>query len=322
MESVNIPSSIRNIENSAFSSCTSLKSVIVPKSVKYIGEKALGYESWYGTLNDFKIYGYAKSEAQYYAEENEIEFVEIDDNDYTTTAVTTTTAPATTTAVTTTTAPVTTTAVTTTTPPVTTTEETTTLSRHIKIDSTNIYVSDEEQIVDIPVSVEGNVGFAAVKFKFELDGNMQIVGVEDGLLKNVEINKDTLAWFSSSARDMKLDGVLFTLKVSVPANTKEGDYNIKLISTSDDFATENYQSYIPSKITNSVVNVSIFVPKPGDLTGDGEITVKDLVIMKQIALGEFIELDIKAILPIIDLNGDGKFSAVDLVVMIIILIET
>lgn len=80
LEEVEFNEGLEAIGKQAFRQCTSLKNVELPASVKKIGEKALGYAS--DTAKDadlkiiegFTITGYANTEAEKYAEKNEITF--------------------------------------------------------------------------------------------------------------------------------------------------------------------------------------------------------------------------------------------------------
>ncbi len=96
LESVTIPPSVKSIGRRAFASCSSLKSIMIPDlvtsieeytfshcykltevvigdSVTSIGDKAFSY------CNNLKIYGYNNTVAQSYADDNEIEFVSLDE---------------------------------------------------------------------------------------------------------------------------------------------------------------------------------------------------------------------------------------------------
>ena len=81
LTSVIIPNSITAIGKYAFYDCYNLSKVKIPESVKSIGNKAFGYNdafSEYKTEN-FKIYGFANTAAETYANENEFVFVPIPD---------------------------------------------------------------------------------------------------------------------------------------------------------------------------------------------------------------------------------------------------
>lgn len=67
-----VPDSVNKIYDFAFSGCTSLEKVVIPKSVKSISANA------FNKCSNLTIYGYSKSYAESYAEENGINFVSLD----------------------------------------------------------------------------------------------------------------------------------------------------------------------------------------------------------------------------------------------------
>ena len=83
---VTIPNGLVSIGNNAFYGCINLKSITIPGSVTFIGERALGYYTYYyGThhsdenrkLKDFTIYGYQGGVAEQYANGNKFTFVSL-----------------------------------------------------------------------------------------------------------------------------------------------------------------------------------------------------------------------------------------------------
>lgn len=75
-----IPNTVKEIEEGAFLSCEHLKSVTIPKSVLYIGEKAFGYLSYLYKIEGFIIYGYKNTAAEKYAKDNDFVFVALDED--------------------------------------------------------------------------------------------------------------------------------------------------------------------------------------------------------------------------------------------------
>ena len=67
-----IPNSVQSIGDYAFSNCPNLSAIIVPPSVRHIGELALGVRNF---NPDLVIYGNAGSYAEAYAKEHSLRFV-------------------------------------------------------------------------------------------------------------------------------------------------------------------------------------------------------------------------------------------------------
>ena len=82
LSSISIPSNVKTLTDEEFISCEKLKKVTIPKTVKKIGERALGYiESEYdgriSKVKGFTIRGYKGSAGEKYAKKNGFKFVKI-----------------------------------------------------------------------------------------------------------------------------------------------------------------------------------------------------------------------------------------------------
>lgn len=79
-----IGNSVKSIDDYAFLGCANLVEITIPKTVTSIGERAFGYvfddkNLKYVVIDGFTIYGYNNTEAQRYANDNEIKFVSLGD---------------------------------------------------------------------------------------------------------------------------------------------------------------------------------------------------------------------------------------------------
>jgi hypothetical protein len=109
-------------------------------------------------------------------------------------------------------------------------------------------------------------------------------------------------------------GTLLTIPIRVAADAKPGEYpiNITLASLNDPTGTD-----IPVTVTGGKVVVAEVAPPPavvpGDLTGDGKLTVDD--VQAAILLAFQAQPD-PAKVKIVDVNNDGKLSLADLRIML------
>lgn len=82
LENITIPDSVKEIEYDAFVGCKHLTNLTIPDSVEKFGAHSIGFNPGhdaqiYVNNSDFTMYGYTYSEAQKYADENNIEFISI-----------------------------------------------------------------------------------------------------------------------------------------------------------------------------------------------------------------------------------------------------
>lgn len=82
LETLEVPESVDQVDENAFFGCTSLKTVTIPASVKKIGKNAFGYvigtgSKQFDVIDGFTIKGEVGSEAQAYADANNITFVDV-----------------------------------------------------------------------------------------------------------------------------------------------------------------------------------------------------------------------------------------------------
>ena len=77
LESIKIPSKVKTIGYHAFEYCSSLKMIILPESVE-----SIEIDAFFKCNEEFTIYGYEGTYAQQYANENNIPFKLVDDEDF------------------------------------------------------------------------------------------------------------------------------------------------------------------------------------------------------------------------------------------------
>ena len=82
LSSISIPSNVRTLTEDEFLECDNLMTVTIPKTVKKIGKRALGYldnyyRSDYKKIKGFTIRGYKGSAGEKYAKKNGFKFVKI-----------------------------------------------------------------------------------------------------------------------------------------------------------------------------------------------------------------------------------------------------
>ena len=164
--------------------------------------------------------------------------------------------------------------------------------------------------VDIPVSVSGNPGIGGFAFTVDYDESaMTLVSASQSSAIGGQLYlSKRLIWIG--AEDYEGNGILFTLKFTV-SDAASGTYAVSLKYEKGDVCNYNEE-----EVDFLIVPGSIKVGLPGDVSGDGLITIKDLSDLKHLLAGlsgnEYI-------LANCDVNEDGKITIKDIATLKIML---
>ncbi len=124
----------------------------------------------------------------------------------------------------------------------------------------------EDQLVAVPVSIEGNPGFMGAKFKFTFEAGMEINSLVAGSLSSqgTTYGKTSVVWIGNS--NVTEDGILFTLMVKVPAGTTPGKYSVNLEIPDESIVAFDYTIYDSFDIANGSIEIIGEVPPPTTTT--------------------------------------------------------
>lgn len=162
--------------------------------------------------------------------------------------------------------------------------------------------------VSIAVNLDSNPGIAGATFSVNYDDVLTLESVDDKsvlpgtmIAGQVGTKPYTMLWYGSN--DSTKTGCFVILNFRVADNAKEGSYNVS-ISCSDASNEKGADVTIPS--TSAVVTVKS-ARLPGDVNGDGKVSIKDSVRLAQYLAGWSVTIQSDNA----DVNGDGKISIKD-----------
>lgn len=162
--------------------------------------------------------------------------------------------------------------------------------------------------VSIAVNLDSNPGIAGATFSVNYDDVLTLESVDDKsvlpgtmIAGQVGTKPYTMLWYGSN--DSTKTGCFVILNFRVADNAKEGSYNVS-ISCSDASNEKGADVTIPS--ASAVVTVKS-ARLPGDVNGDGKVSIKDSVRLAQYLAGWSVTIQSGNA----DVNGDGKISIKD-----------
>ena len=117
-----------------------------------------------------------------------------------------------------------------------------------------VTVKPNTAIVDVPVTISGNTGFAGGGFVFNYDSKLSFDSViEEIITPERSVKNNSLALTFARSENRTANGTMFTLQFKLPVNTKNGD-EFKIESLLNGFVEENGED-IAVKLVDGAIKV-------------------------------------------------------------------
>ena len=174
--------------------------------------------------------------------------------------------------------------------------------------------------VTVAVSIENNPGIALLRMEVSFDRTkLEIVKKNPDEFPNFDLldsgltgwegndnGSKTQFWWDSN-KDTNFTGEIVKLKFRVLDGAEKGDTAITISPVEDGILNSALVDYIPVIQSGKV---TIYKNIPGDINGDGKVSSKDLLLLKQYLAWLPVTLVGNA-----DVNADGKVSSKDLLLL-------
>ena len=170
------------------------------------------------------------------------------------------------------------------------------------------------------MSIENNPGIALLRMEVSFDRTkLEIVKKNPDEFPNFDLldsgltgwegndnGSKTQFWWDSN-KDTNFTGEIVKLKFRVLDGAEKGDTAITISPVEDGILNSALVDYIPVIQSGKV---TIYKNIPGDINGDGKVSSKDLLLLKQYLAWLPVTLVGNA-----DVNADGKVSSKDLLLL-------
>ncbi len=170
--------------------------------------------------------------------------------------------------------------------------------------------------VKVDVTIENNPGITA--FNFSVDYPMEVLTLENVEYNALFSSKATgsktmespfiISWFSTLSEDEAENGVIATLTFKVKDDVTAGNYNINLTYDKNNIFDSTFTN-ISFATNNSEVTIKDYIP--GDVNGDSNVNMKDVVLLQQFLNDWNVEIDENAA----NVNGDTLINMKDIVLL-------
>lgn len=206
-------------------------------------------------------------------------------------------------------------------------DETENISR-IYIEDIKTDKNKKGDVIEVPVNVKNNQGFASTGFSITYSDNIKLTDTKGGIIERpvFYIDGNTASVTSSSEKNLKEDGVLFTLcfalQKDISANEKADISLQKLVFSSSngkDVETEIKNPTITFEIKQEIEPTTETISQIekydylGDINRDKKVDSKDavkiLIAYAKIIVGIEPEISIEDA----DINSDGRIDSKDAV---------
>ena len=170
--------------------------------------------------------------------------------------------------------------------------------------------------ITVTVSLDNNPGLAGLVISLQYDASLlTFVSVTDGeLFSGFTKAENRLKYLFDDDYNVTDDGVLLTLVFDVCADADDGAYSFGVrINEATDFDLED----VPVAVVPGTITVSSSAVAYGDANGDGEVNMKDLVLIRRYVAfyDDETGLSVVSVEAGADVNGDGAVNMKDIVML-------
>ena len=182
----------------------------------------------------------------------------------------------------------------------------------LTISNETVRAGDE---VTVKLYLDENPGITALSINVNFPNRFILKDVQYmGLFPNqpssspMNYNPFTVSWASPTSTDIDNTGLFAILTFDVGIDVPLADYPITVTYNAENVFDSAFVN-VPLDIDNSTV--SVLKPTPGDVNRDGNINMKDLVLIQQL----INRWDVQIVESAADVNDDGEINMKDLVLL-------
>ncbi|MBR0366335.1 MAG: hypothetical protein IJH94_05995, partial [Clostridia bacterium] len=168
--------------------------------------------------------------------------------------------------------------------------------------------------VDVPITISNNPGIAGATLGITYNSDvLSLTDVTKGdafstlkLTRSASLTANPLRLVWDGTDDDTSEGTLATLTFSVNANATPGEYTIGIDS---DYVLANAVGDRFGLITVPG-NVAVYIP--GDISGDGDVDIVDVIMLRRYLAGGYT---ISVVENALDVNKDGDIDIIDVITL-------
>lgn len=175
------------------------------------------------------------------------------------------------------------------------------------------------ETVDVKVSIANNLGFLGAALMVSYDEGLELVNSKagDGFAALAMTKPGQYASpckFVWDAVDIEpediVDGEIMTLTFKVSDTVQGGtNLNVNVSYDAGDFINTALEP-VEIQVVNGIISVKSYTP--GDVSGDGQVTTADVVLIRRYIAGGY---DVSFLLDAADVNADAKINTLDVILI-------
>ena len=185
--------------------------------------------------------------------------------------------------------------------------------KEVTIAVQNTVAADGDEIT-VPVTIVRNSGIAGFSFDVSYDSSiLTLKSVAGGSVLSsgqVSTNGNVINWYTSD--NVTGNGEILNLVFSVAENTEAEETEISIAPhDGKKNLVDETGTYVDARYEAGVLTIKKGIS--GDVNGDDDITIADVVVLNRAVLGR--QALAEKIIPLADVNGDGDITIGDVVIL-------